>query len=209
MRVEPDGLAFDSDSIRTERISEEADYNGIRVHLRELLGSARIYMQIDIGFGDVVHPKLQEANLPSMLGYPEARLLCYSRESVIAERFHTIARFGNLNSRMKDFYNIWLLCRQFDFDGATLFNAVRLTFEQRRTPLPVGDTLLSEELITRKQRQWAAFRKRSLLSNAPESIRDIAAKVEDFLAPLVAEQTIEGLAEMVWWHPGPWQGQSE
>lgn len=208
VRVEPDGLSFDSDSIKTERISEEAEYNGFRIHFRGLLGSARINMQIDIGFGDVVHPKLEEANLPSMLGYPEARLLCYSRESVIAEKFHTIVRFGNLNSRMKDFYDIWLLCRQFDFDGATLFNAVRLTFEQRRTPLPVGDTLLPEEFITKKQLQWAAFRKRSLLNHAPESFRDIAAKVEGFLAPFVAEPTLEGLVEMVWRHPGPWIGPS-
>jgi len=112
MDVEADGLAFDADSIQAERITEDADYEGIRIH------SARINMQVDIGFGDVVYPKPEKAELPTMLDSPAPRLLCYSRESSIAEKFETMVKLGVLNSRMKDFYDIWLLSRQFDFDDS-------------------------------------------------------------------------------------------
>lgn len=122
--VEVDRLAFDPDSIRAERIAEDADYGGIRIRFLGTLRSARIHMQIDIGFGDVVYPEPEESELPTMLNYPAPRLLCYSRESTIAEKLEAMVKLGVLNSRMKDFYDIWLLSRQFDFDGAELVEAV-------------------------------------------------------------------------------------
>ncbi|MBW2593251.1 MAG: nucleotidyl transferase AbiEii/AbiGii toxin family protein [Deltaproteobacteria bacterium] len=118
--VETDGLAFDPDSIQAERITEDADYEGIRIRFLGELGTARINMQIDIGFGDVVYPEPEESDFPTMLNSPVPRLLCYSRESSIAEKFEAMVKLGMLNSRMKDFYDIWLLSRQFDFDGAKL-----------------------------------------------------------------------------------------
>ena len=118
--VEPDGLAFDADSIRTERITEGANYEGIRIRFPGTLATARIHMQIDAGFGDVVYPAPEAADLPTMLDFPAPRLLCYSRESVIAEKLEATVKLGMLNSRMKDFYDIWLLSRQFDFNGPDL-----------------------------------------------------------------------------------------
>jgi len=112
MDVEADGLLFDHDSIQAERITEDADYEGIRIRFCGQLDSARINMQIDIGFGDVVYPEPEESNLPTMINSPAPRLLCYSRESAIAEKFETMVKLGVLNSRMKDFYDIWLLSRQ-------------------------------------------------------------------------------------------------
>ncbi len=121
--TEPDGLIFDLDSIRAERITEDADYEGIRVRFTGSLDTARIHMQIDVGFGDIVHPEPVESELPTILDFPAPKLLCYSRESAIAEKFEAMLKLGELNSRMKDFFDIWLLSQQFDYDGADLAEA--------------------------------------------------------------------------------------
>ena len=202
--VEADGLAFDPDSIRAERIAEDADYEGIRIRFLGALGSARIHMQIDIGFGDVVYPEPEESDLPTMLDSPAPRLLCYSRESTIAEKLEAMVKLGVLNSRMKDFYDIWLLSRQFDFDGAELAEAVRLTFERRGTALPAEIEAFTESFISAKQTQWAAFWKRLAQDHVPASFGEIVAQVDGFLSPVVAAHT-QGTPEPTkWTAPGPW-----
>ena len=103
--VAADGLAFDTDSIQAERIVEDADYEGIRIRFLATLGSAKINMRIDIGFGDVVYPDPEESDLPTLLDFPPPRLLCYSRESSISEKLEAMVKLGVLNSRMKDFYD--------------------------------------------------------------------------------------------------------
>lgn len=106
-----DGLIFDSKSIRVERITEAADYNGIRVRFLGYLGTARINMQIDIGFGDAVFPEPTVVKLSSVIGPDHFTMLGYSRESAIAEKVDTMVTLGLVNSRMKDFHHIWLLSR--------------------------------------------------------------------------------------------------
>jgi len=100
--VEADGLVFDADSIRAERIAVDADYQGMRVKFRGHLGTARVSMQLDIGFGDVVVPRVQQVNYPTILDMSPPRIRCYSRESAIAEKFEAMTKLGILNSRMKD-----------------------------------------------------------------------------------------------------------
>lgn len=202
--VEADGLAFDPDSIRAERITKEADYEGIRIRFLGALGSARIHMQIDIGFGDVVYPEPEELELPTMLNSPAPRLLCYSRESTIAEKFEAMVKLGVLNSRMKDFYDIWLLSRQFDFDGAKLTKAIRLTFKRRGTALPAVIEAFTEPFISAKQIQWAAFRKRLGQNHVPTSFKEITAQVDRFLSPIVSPHTEEKPKPTKWAAPGPW-----
>jgi len=133
--VEADGLAFDIATIETERIAEDADYEGIRVRFRGSLGTARVVMQLDIGFGDVVIPSPKPMNYPTLLDLPAPHLRGYSRESTIAEKFEAMVKLGTLNSRMKDFFDLWLMSCQFDFDGATLAEAISKTFSTRRTPI--------------------------------------------------------------------------
>ena len=170
MDVEADGLAFNADSIQAERITEDADYEGIRIRFQGALDSARINMQVDIGFGDVVYPEPEKSEFPTMLDSPAPRLLCYSRESSIAEKFEAMVKLGVLNSRMKDFYDIWLLSRQFDFDGARLAEAIRLTFERRGTALPTKIEAFTEPFIDAKQIQWTTFWKRLQQDNVPVSL---------------------------------------
>ncbi len=202
--VEPDGLVFAPDSIQTERINEDAHYHGLRVRFPGELDSARINMQIDIGFGDVVYPHPEELEIPTLLNSAAPRLLCYSRESSIAEKFEAMVKLGVLNSRMKDFHDIWLLSRQFDFKGATLAEAIRLTFEQRGTALPAEIEAFTETFTEDKQTQWTAFRKRVQQENAPAAFQEITATVEGFLLPIVEVVSTGGSSPANWIAPGPW-----
>jgi len=202
--VEADGIAFDPDSIQAERITEVADYEGIRIRFLGALGSAMINMQIDIGFGDVVYPEPEESDLPTMLDSLAPRLLCYSRESYIAEKFEAMVKLGVLNSRMKDFYDIWLLSRQFDFDGARLAEAIRLTFERRGTAQPMEIEAFTEPFIEAKQTQWAAFRKRLQQDHVPASFSKVAITVDGFLSPIVRAIASGKPSPTNWIAPGPW-----
>ena len=141
--VEPDGIDFDIATIEAERIAEDADYEGIRVRFRGSLDTAQIVMQLDIGFGDIVIPSPEPTNYPTLLDFPAPRIRGYSKESNIAEKFESMVKLGILNSRMKDFFDIWLMSRRFNFEGATLAEAISKTFSTRGTtiqPDPVALT---------------------------------------------------------------------
>ncbi len=202
--VAPDGLTFDPDSIQSERITEDADYEGIRIRFCGSLDTARVNMQVDIGFGDIIYPGPEESELPVMLEAPAPRLLCYSRESVIAEKFEAMVKLGSLNSRMKDFYDIWLLSRQFDFDGERLAEAIRLTFERRGTAIPQKVEAFEQPFIDAKQVQWAAFHKRLQQDHAPKSFSDVVSVVEEFLAPLTSLIAQGSHQPLRWPASGPW-----
>jgi hypothetical protein len=201
VQVEPDGLIFDAESVNTERIIEDADYEGIRVRLYSTLGAARISMRIDIGFGDIVYPRAEMAELPCMLNSPAPSLLCYSRESSIAEKFEAMVKLGQLNSRMKDFYDIWILSRQFRFELSSLAEAVNLTFEQRGTELKKSADAFSADFISSRQTIWAAFRNRLKQERIPASFQDIASELQLFLEPIIKGASSE---EKVWQPAGPW-----
>lgn len=138
--MEPDGIDFDIATIEAERIAEDADYEGIRVRFRGSLDTVRIVMQLDIAFGDTVIPSPERASYPKLLDLPAPHIRGYSRESTIAEKFEAMVKLGILNSRMKDFYDIWLLLRHFDFKGPILSEAISKTFPTR------GRTIRPERL---------------------------------------------------------------
>lgn len=209
VEVETDGLIFDPVSIRTERINEDSDYEGIRVLFQGTLDSARIHMQIDIGFGDVIFPEPQKFDLPTLLDSPAPQLLCYSRESAIAEKLEAMVKLGELNSRMKDFYDIWLLSRQFDFSGENIVEAVRLTFERRETKIPDIVSAFSEEFITAKQIQWNAFHKRLRQTHVPEDFSKVVFTVKNFIEPLIATLSSGKSTPDHWIAPGPWTCSSQ
>ncbi len=132
--VDDDGLSFDGKGVRGERIREDLEYEGVRIHLGARLGVARIAIQVDIGFGDAVTPRPQKVTYPALLDFPAAELKAYPREPVVAEKFQAMVVLGMGNSRMKDFYDVWALARGFNFDGETLCTSIRATFDRRRTP---------------------------------------------------------------------------
>lgn len=201
VEVEPDGLTFDSATILAEPITEEADYKGTRLRFRCVLDTARVMVQIDIGFGDIVYPASERVELPCMLDFPPPLLLCYSRESAIAEKFEAMVKLGRLNSRMKDFFDIWLLSRRFKFDAGVLTAAVKLTFEQRGSDLSEPVEAFTEAFITSHQAMWQAFRKRLKQEFIPQSFREVVESVEAFLKPVVKSAQSE-LALNGDWNPG-------
>lgn len=202
--AEPDGLVFDGNSIQTAPITEGADYRGIRVRFVGALDSARINMQIDIGFGDAVFPEAEESELPAMLDTPAPRMLCYSRESAIAEKLDAMLKHAELNSRMKDFYDIWLLSRQFDFEGRTLAQAVRLTLERRGTVLPAEIAAFTSDFAAARQIHWTAFLNRLRETGAPAAFADVVSAVNGFLAPIISAVSSRSAVPGAWTAPGPW-----
>jgi hypothetical protein len=183
--VEPDGLVYDPTSIKVEQITEDADYEGIRIRLISHLGNMRINIQIDIGFGDVVHPEPELIEIPVILDLPTPKIYGYSRESSIAEKFNAMVELGELNSRMKDFYDIWLLSRQYQFDNQILADAIGLTFTTRKSEIPKEVEAFSERFIELKQIQWIAFHKRIRNDQIPTDFKEIVYQVRDFLLPVI------------------------
>jgi hypothetical protein len=124
VNVEADGMSFDAGSVTAARITEDAEYEGVRVRVQGSLGNARVSLQVDIGFGDVIVPAPSKVAYPALLDFPPPELNGYTMESTIVEKFQAMVKLGVLNSRMKDFYDIWMLSRTFDFKGETLAEAV-------------------------------------------------------------------------------------
>lgn len=157
-----DAIRFDLDSITATRIKEDADYEGVRIKVTGYLDKSRHILQFDIGFGDVVVPKPLTMDYPSLLDMEHPRLKAYSRESVIAEKFEAMIALAEANSRMKDFYDVYMLSRSFDYEGLVLYEAIRQTLERRATPLTAAPTVFSDEFPTLKDKhtQWHAFQRR-------------------------------------------------
>jgi predicted nucleotidyltransferase component of viral defense system len=205
--VEDDGLTFLSDTIRVERIRDEEEYEGVRVLLTAHLANARIPLQIDVGFGDVISPGPVELEYPTLLPFPAPKLRAYSKESVVAEKFEAMVKLGMANSRMKDFYDLWVMARRFEFKGSVLSAAIKATFERRRTALPSSRPLaLTAEFgeAPGKQTQWRAFLKKSGL-NASESLNDIVKELGEFVMPVMEGITSSKTLGHTWRPRGPWK----
>jgi hypothetical protein len=134
-RVKPDGLTFDPDSITVQEIRENQVYQGLRVKVRGRLGNARVDVQIDVGTGDIITPTPVEIDYPTLLDLPAPHLKTYPKETVVAEKLEAMIQLGLRNSRMKDFFDLWLMARHFEFDGPTLAESIRRTCERRQTPV--------------------------------------------------------------------------
>jgi hypothetical protein len=206
--VEDDGLIFLPDTVAAEPIRENDIYQGVRVSMEARLGNARIPLQVDIGFGDVVTPKAGKIVFPTLLDLPAPKVAVYPKETAIAEKFEIMIKLGMANSRMKDYHDIWTLCREFDFDGEVLSKAVRATFQRRRTAIPVEiPTALSPEFCAdaSKQRQWEAFTKRGKLKVTERNLEVVVALVRDFLWPVAGAVVNEATFKGHWTKGGGWK----
>lgn len=205
--MEPDGLIFDPDAVTGERIAEDAGYAGVRVRLLGMLGNARINIQVDVGFGDVVHPAPTITAYPTILDLPAPRLRAYSRETSVAEKFEAMVKLGLLNSRMKDFFDIWLLCQQYEFDGETLATAIARTFAHRETMISANPDAFAPAFsgLPAKQAQWRAFIRRTRLQSPPANFAEVVQIISGFLQP-VAEALAAGRSfGGKWKAAGAWQ----
>jgi hypothetical protein len=206
--VEDDGLRFDPQSVQAEAIREEMEYGGIRVRLTATLDGARIPLQVDVGFGDAVTPAPGEVEYPTLLDLPSPRLRVYPRETVVAEKFQAMVRLGMANSRMKDFYDVWMLARLFEFDGVVLARAIERTFERRQTAIPTEVPLpLRAEFYADpgKAVQWRAFLARNGLAELGTSFETVAVAIERFLLPLCLAIDAGNRFALTWPVGGPWR----
>jgi hypothetical protein len=205
--VEPDGIVFDVTNIDAERIAEDADYEGIRIRFRGSLDTARFIIQLDIGFGDIVIPSAEPTDYPTLLDFPAPRLLGYCRESTIAEKFEAMVKLGILNSRMKDFFDIWLMSRQFDFKGPTLAEAISKTFSTRGTNIQTEPVALTKTFAedTAKAAQWRGFIRKNRLADVPQNLVEVVAAIAAFLTPIAEELAADRVFRASWKPPGPWR----
>lgn len=206
-QVEEDGLEFQADTVRAEAMRADEEYQGVRVKLNAQLARARVSVQVDIGFGDAVTPGPEEVTYPTLLDYPAPLLKAYPRETVVAEKFQAMVMLGIANSRMKDFYDLWFLAKQFEFDGHMICQAIQATFDRRKTRLPAQPPLaLTPEFAgdRNKSTQWQAFLKRGMLTGEPLSLADVVNVLNPFLMP-PTEAIVANKAFMRRWPPrGPW-----
>ncbi len=185
--VKEDGLLFDPRTLTDEEIRENQAYNGIRFRIKGTLGNARISIQIDMGFGDVVSPAPFWIEYPTILDTEKPKLKAYTLESAIAEKYQAMIDLDLANSRMKDFYDIWFLSKNRSFDGEQLKNAVQKTFHRRKTDLPDELPLaLSTAFSTNddKINQWKAFISKLPKSSETSELNTIIKQIQKFLWPV-------------------------
>lgn len=206
--IEPDGVEFLADTVRAEQARENDEYQGVRVTLEARIAGARLSVQVDIGFGDVIVPEAQSIEYPALLEFPPPRLRAYPRETVVAEKFQAMVRFGALTSRMKDFYDLWAIATIFDFQGPVLAEAIRATFERRQTTLPLDTPdALSPEFAENptKQAQWQGFLRRTAVAMAPEPLPIVLEKIREFVMPPATAVVQSVPFEETWPPGGPWR----
>jgi len=162
-----DGIAFDPASVNGSVIRKEAGYGGVRIDLRAKLDGARIALQVDIGFGDAVTPAPETVSYPVLLeDLPAPQLRSYPKYTVVAEKFHAVCLLGMANTRMKDYFDLWVLLAEGALEAPELRRAVEATFDRRKLAMPSTLPLgLSDAFVqdAAKQRQWAAFLKKNRL----------------------------------------------
>jgi len=208
LEVEEDGIIFLPESVRGAEIRDENEYQGVRIQLKANLAGARISLQVDVGFGDVVIPAPEKITYPTLLEFPAPKLMAYPRYTVVSEKFHVMVVLGIANSRMKDFYDLWVMARQFDFDGIILSRAIQATFKRRNTTLPVEIPLALTDAFSKdgfKIRQWDAFTRKNRLVANGETFSDITGLLREFIMPPVSAVARREKFNFIWPPSGPWK----
>jgi predicted nucleotidyltransferase component of viral defense system len=202
-----DGIRFNPDTVELEAISEQANYEGIRIRLWGFIAKARIRIQIDLGFSDPISPRPKLVNYPTILDMPEPRIRVYPIESFISEKMEAIVQLGEINSRMKDFYDLYLAANQQGLNGSRLVEAIRKTFNSRKTEIP-GDVPagLTEEFARRQETQWTAFLRRiGAAGEEKHALVDICARLREFLMPVMVAAKKDDPFQYSWMPELGWQ----
>jgi predicted nucleotidyltransferase component of viral defense system len=181
---EDDGVQFDLEKLEVTANRGDLAYGGLRLQTYAIISGARLRIIIDIGFGDSVEPGVEELKLPVLLDQPQPCLRAYARETVVAEKFQAIVIIGQANTRLKDYYDLWLLARNYEFDPDRIAEAVAATFSRRRTPIPTDTPDGLKPVFYEdpaKTAQWRAFIEDVAVDPGP--LADVAAVLTDFLMP--------------------------
>lgn len=188
IEVVEDGLQYDAESIRVLRIKEDADYEGVRIKLFATLERSRVPVQIDVGFDDALVPGAEQRTLPGLLDFPSPELRCYHPLTTLAEKFQAMIKLGALNSRMKDFYDVWCLINASEFRQEEVIAACVATFDHRDTKLSMDVEFFHADFGQREDlaRLWKAYcRKQRLTDQAPATFADVISVLQAFFKPIV------------------------
>jgi hypothetical protein len=189
-------------------IRSDSDYGGFRVRLEAHLENAKIRLQVDIGFGDAIIPEPEETEYPTLLEVPPPRIRAYPREAVVAEKLHAIVVMGSVNSRMKDFYDLFVLSTNFAFSSELLSRAIVASFSRRDTLIPVelpvglGPGFFAEKGRTK---QWSRYLEKNDLPGAPMDFDQIGETLRSFLELPVAVLAQHRRFSANWEAGGPWR----
>lgn len=207
LKVDDDGLVFDPKSIAVEQIKEDDEYQGVRAKLTAYLENARIRLQVDVGFGDAINPPPQEIDYPTLLDQAAPRIRSYPKETVVAEKYQAMVMLGMANSRTKDFFDLWTLATQFEFEGDALTVAIHATFERRQTDIPTSAPLALTATFSEdgnKAKQWSAFLLRGNLQKQNLALSEVVELLHKFLMPPTRAIARKEEFKESWKPLGPW-----
>lgn len=158
-----DGVVFDVETIMSDEIAVTKEYHGVRISVLAHLDTAKQYISMDIGFGDIVTPSPQQLDFPALITTaPSATILAYSLETVVAEKFHAMISLSLGNSRMKDFFDVYQILTNQKTDAETLGDAIQATFANRGTTYIENHPLFTEKFFadTNRIMYWKSFLKK-------------------------------------------------
>ena len=204
-----DGVVFDPATIRIQNIRDDQLYGGMRVRMVGGLGQARLHLQVDIGFGDVITPEREEREYPTLLDLPVPVLWTYPRETLVAEKLEAMVSLGVRNTRVKDLWDIACLARQFEFDGEILRTAIQETFRRRGTPFadrrPLALLVGYYEDSMRAQRWQELKRQIGTGADGPARLVDAGEELRRFLGPVYDSLIEKRQFTLVWSASGAWR----
>lgn len=176
-----DGIIFDTNTIKVSGIMEDADYEGVRISVEAYLGTAKNQLQIDLGFGDVITPAVRSKVFPSILGMDKTTLNVYPLETIVAEKYEAMIKRELINSRMKDFYDVYVILKGNKLNKVTLKEAIIKTFKNRKTEIPKEPFVFTPAFYNdaTKQTQWKYFLKKSKITSVPEDFNDIVLAIKE------------------------------
>ena len=205
--VEDDGVVFDANTLTAEPIREETEYHGMRLSFDATLDSTRISMRIDLGFGNAIKPGAEAVDYPTLLDAPVPKICAYPPEAIVAEKLHAMVVLGERNSRLKDFYDLFVICGEFVFLGEPLTASIAATFERRRTEItPNIPTSLTARFYAEPARteRWRAYAVSRSVPGLPAEFAQVGERLIAFLLrPWRALASGEAFIDE--WQPGgPW-----
>jgi predicted nucleotidyltransferase component of viral defense system len=206
LRVEEDGVWFDPRLVMAERIIEDEAYAGIRVHIEGRLGKAQLHLQVNLGFSGELATEPEWLDYPTLLDMAGPRLRVYPLESFVADKFEAMVDLGLANSRLKDFYDVYVVSELFDVEGERMARAIAVAFRSRQTPLPEGVPQgLSVEFAKEKGGLWWQFVQRVGDDEVPIELQEVMERLRGFLLP-PAEAARSAAAFGYHWQDGKWKG---
>ena len=204
-----DGVTFKSETVVVKDIRKQANYPGLRVTFLAMIENIKCSIQVDIGFGDVITPRSETIEYPTILEeFTAPQLRAYSYYTVVAEKLETLIQLGIANSRMKDYFDLWVLAHHIDFNGAILRKAIQATFTRRKTEMPDKHPFgLTETFAqdSQKQIQWSAFLRKNSLEALP--LENVVQFLSDFLWPAIQSARESHPLDLFWKAGGPWSPQ--